>query len=466
MKKLAIVIFILLIIQVQAAFSVQNDTIPYQDPQFSCISTEKANQYITDFHIDTVSFGGIELCDSSKETKKLFNDLQIIEQAQFNDVGENNLIKGFVAKNKYYEWMKKQTYGVQRGNDVPYATAYNSGGYFTMQDGWAKLSTLGRVGTIIHEARHTAGYRHIPCKQGPYQGLSLDGCDSNYNYAGSHAVEMEYYARVSVQGVNFHPVYKKMARLMAIARSSVFFNKSPIQVREAVLGLNADTTDNFAYLYDQQSWFKKEIPNQTFHPEQKLKRTGFGAVIFDGIQAFAVEMYKNSGFSDAIQDNYSYFKLLIENKKSIKEFEEFDIGTKRYVVQISKDNKISKFQFAQGAWGNEQNIPFNVVKASTAIAGQVSGHSQLAKGLYLISDNQDIFSYNPETQKMQKEIGTWDVNYKKVIHFNNQNLILQNDGQVLVQDNQSLQNWIPAQDKRFSDLVAVPLYDAFEVNKE
>ena len=255
---------------------------PYQDDSFGCISQADANRYTSDLKINTASFGGVELCRSEVDTKKLFDDLFLIENGKFQSTGQNNLIRGFVDASQYYSWLKQQTYGVERGQDVPYATAYNSGGYFTMQDGWAKLSTLGRVGTFIHEARHTQGYRHIACQQGPYQGFSnIAGCDSNYSYGGSHAVEMEYYAHVSVQGVNFHPVYKKMARLMAIARSNIFFNTPVLKSRTAVLTLSADRQQ--AYLFDQGKWLSRETPE---HNTGRLKRTSFGAVLYEGTGSF------------------------------------------------------------------------------------------------------------------------------------------------------------------------------------
>ena len=214
--------------------------LPYQDGDFGCIAKAEADRYVRDFGIDLNSFGGLELCNPAKDTKKLFNDLQLIEKAEFAPDASHNLIRAFVPYQSYYSWMKSETRGMERGNDVPYATAYNSGGYFTMQDGWAALSTLGRVGTVIHEARHTEGYRHYACSHGPYGASSTPGCDTSYSQGGSHAVEMEYYARVVLDAKNLHPVYKSMARLMALGRTNFVFNETPIRKREALLGLARD----------------------------------------------------------------------------------------------------------------------------------------------------------------------------------------------------------------------------------
>lgn len=435
----------------QTAYSQPTD-IPYQDPGFACITSAEAEKYIQDFSIDVSSFGGKELCNSQVDTKKLFNDIQIIENGTFSSTGQNNLIRGFVDSNKYYSWMTEQTRGVQRGNDVPWATAYNSGGYFTMQDGWAKSSTLGRVGTFIHEARHTEGYMHIPCNHGPYQGVSLNACDSTYSYGGSHAVEMEYYARVSVQGTNFHPVYKKMARLMAIARSNFVFNKIVMQPREAVLALNQDRSQ--AHLFDQGTWTKREVPGLV----GQLKRTSFGAVIFSGLKAMSIELYKNSGFPDMVEDAYSYYKLLAETS-NVKEYEEFESGPKRFVVKVSQDDKISAWDFPNGAWGREQSLPFKVSKTSTSIPGLTK------PGFFLISADNQVYNYVPESQRLVKQNANWDSGNKDVVVFKGQNLILRNDGKIYSQMGGTLQPWAESTDL-YSALVTVPMYDAFEVVKD
>lgn len=448
--KLVFVFFFLAVITAANAAD-----IPYQDPEFECITQSEANRYISDFGIDAASFGGVELCNSNVETKKLFNDLQIIEQGNFAGETQNKLIRGFVDSRNYYGWLKNETRGIERGNDIPYATAYNSGGYFTMQDGWAKLSTLGRVGTVVHEARHTGGYGHVGCNQGPYQGSRVSGCDTNYNYGGSHAVEMEYYARVAVQGTNFHPVYQKMARLMAIARSNIFFNTGIIQGREAVLALTADR--KAAHLFDRNTWTSREVPNVA----GRLKRTSFGGVLFDGAKALSIELYKNSGFADLVEDSYSYYKLLTEKNEQLKEFEEFDSGIKRYAIKISNSNKLAAYDFPSGRWGREQVLPFDVARTSTAILGKTQS------GLYLTNSKGEIFSYTPENQRLVTQTLKWNPEFKDVINFNGRSLVLKNDGRIYVLSpgGNELVPWTETTDL-YSDLIATPVYDGFEVVKE
>lgn len=434
--------------------------IPYEDNQFGCFPQAIAQRYTKDFKIDLKTFGGNELCDANVDSKKLLNDLHLIENGSFTS-GQNLFIRGFVKADQYYSWMKSQTRGIKRGQDIPTATAYNSMGFFTMQDGWAKLSTLGRVGTVIHEARHTAWYGHTPCFQGPYKDIRTDACDKNYEYGGSHAVEMEYYARVSVLGTNFHPVYKKMARHMAIARSNIFFNKPIIQSREALMALTA--SKDKALLLDEHShgstWLTKEAPQVP----GELKRTSFGAVIFDGLKAFAIDPYQNSGSADLVPDTYSYFKMMLEKQFSpVQDLEEFDINNKRYLVKI-ESNVLTKYDFSKGTWGQSLKLNFNVVKTATSV------DAPLANGYYLVDTNGFVYSYDPVANSVSRtSLKGWNPVYTKIVKYKSDTLALKNNGSVVSVDVTNSQEtpWTLAPATAISDLISIPLYDGFEIIKE
>ncbi|HRO66864.1 MAG TPA: hypothetical protein PL182_04810, partial [Pseudobdellovibrionaceae bacterium] len=358
--------------------------LPVQDVDFDCLSKSEAEKYVKDFAVNVSSFGGLELCRSEIDTKKLLNDFLLIEKGSFKEPDADNiLIGGFVPQDKYYAWLKTQTRGVSRGNDLPFATAYNRMGYFTMQDGWAQLSTLGRVGVMIHEARHTAGYRHIPCRSGPYAGAATAGCDRDYGYGGSHGVEMEYYSRVQLFGSNFHPVYKTMARLMAMARANFVFNSPVLKTKEALLALPEDSSDPI--LFYQGHAISREGPRQA----GVLKRTSFGATIFTGLKAFAVELYQNSGFRTDLSDVYSYFKLLERNAESLRDFEEYDQDGKRYVAALDERNQIATYNFPSGRWNPSRPVGFPVKKTVVTLP---TGE----RGYFLIDEENRIFPFNAE----------------------------------------------------------------------
>jgi hypothetical protein len=446
MKAMNLIAGVVLLAGVTAAHA---DPMGYKDADFGCVAQQQADKYIQDFSINTESFGGIELCDNKVDTKKLFNDLQIIEQGQFDETLTNKLITGVIPANEYYSWMKTQTRGMDRGNDIPYATAYNSMGYFTMQDGWAKSSTLGRVGVVIHEARHTAGYRHYPCTQGPYKGASLDGCDQDYAQEGSHAVEMEYYARVSVAGKNFHPVYKAMARLMAMGRSNFVFNTSPIQQREAILAMDEQT--HTPVIFEGT----KKLPREGNDFVGHLKRTSFGAAVFNGIQAVALDLYEITGYRPSNDDDYSYFKLLkMSEMGALKDFEEFDRNQQRYVAVVTGANKLATYNFPRGTWNNASVLSIDVDRTATALP---SGE----QGYFLITRNGEIHSVNPENQQVSSTGKTWDSQAVSVAKIGDKILTLKKDGVIYQKTAGGAESAFD--DGKYSEMVSVPLYDAFEV---
>lgn len=427
-------------------------TMPAFDNEFECTKQEKADQYIKDFKINTRSFGGVELCNPQKDTKRLFNDFEVIESGQFQNEASHLLVGNFVPTERYYSWLKSQTYGMNRGNDIPFATAYNRGGYFTMQDGWAQLSTLGRVGVVIHEARHTEGYRHIPCTYGPYAKLNLDGCDSTFRNGGSHAVEMEYYARVVVYGQNFHPLYKKMARLMALGRSNFVFNQKIIQPREALFLITKDGSE--ARLFDQENIYTREVAGTG-----QLKRTSFGPTLFNPNVAYSLDPYELSGDTRPTEDGYSYFKLLslktgLPSGQAPLDLEEYDLVNKRYLAGIDIQNRFGFYNFGEGKWGAFSNIP-----EGKAIGFKTQYKD--TKGLFIILDNGKLLQVNPEKNSLSSTKIVWDTNQISFINApQGQVLQLQIDGILSTLDGIP---WAPAQDAHWSQAVNIPMYNGFEV---
>ncbi|HEX4924166.1 MAG TPA: hypothetical protein VFV50_08770 [Bdellovibrionales bacterium] len=457
MNKLVCIFSLIVLISLSLPAQAQNQQqgLPVFDKDFACTPQATAQRYISDFRIDVKSFGGMELCNSKVDLKKLLNDITIIEQGRFDTSKTNLLIRDYVKADQYYAWMKAQTRGINRGDDIPYATAYNSFGYFTMQDGWATLSTLGRVGTVIHEARHTEGYRHIPCTHGPYGGASTAGCDRDYAYGGSHAIEMEYYGRVVAQGTNFHPVYKSMARLMAMGRSNFVFNESPIRVREVLTILGKDARP--AVLDGDRLLARDGLTAAG----GALKRTSHGAAVFMGSATLTLDLYSRLGGQTGIQDDYSYFKLLLldrgQGPEPLRDMEEVDIGSRRFAVGLKRDNTIASYLFTEGKWS-----PFQQPVANAA--GLVTTLATGEKGVFLRTNDGTIIPYDPARRAYGEPLKTkWPAELVSAASVNGHMLALRNDGTVYLYDGR---NWsaVPALQKiPVAQMVSSPVYDAFEV---
>jgi hypothetical protein len=449
MKSSSIALLSVLFLTVFSSLSFAQPGDLFDDPSFGCVENSLAQRYVQEFRIDVASFGGLELCNNSSDTKKLFNDLQIIEKGTFQAFGSNKLIKGFIPQDKYFSWMKSQTRSINRGDDIPFATAYNSFGNFTMQDGWAILSTLGRVGTVIHEARHTAGYSHTRCNQGPYSDTSVSGCDRTYNEGGSHGVEMEYYARVSVLGANFHPAYKAMARLMAMGRTNFVFNQSPIQKREALVVVDG----NKVLLMDQGQTLERDL---ALGNSEKLKTTSFGAALFDGVKAFALELYEDGFGPVRLVDDYSYFKMLRQDRGQgqVLDFEEVDQGAKRFVVVLNQQSQITQYNFGQGKFNPYRTTGLQAQDFwTTSPAGE--------RGLFVRTQSGALHKVNLGPQLTLSPLKmSWDSETLDLASVGNSTLRLNTQG-----DLQELKagQWTSIPGIRGDQITTVPLYDAFVV---
>lgn len=424
-------------------------TLPPVDSEFGCTAQEKAEKYIDDFNINVSSFGGQELCNPEADTKKLFNDLEIIERGEFEGSDTNVFIRNSIPTTAYYPWMKDMTYGVRRGHDIPWATAYNSGGYFTMQDGWAKLSTLGRVGTIIHEARHTAGYRHRPCVRGPYSDTGLSGCDQSVQETGSHGIEMEYYSRVALQGKNFHPVYAAMARMMNLGRANFVFNTMPMQTKEALVALSGlkalimtDTENAFI--------FRPEIGEGFV-----LKRTSFGASLYNGRQAYAMDLYSLAHANRKIEDDFSYYKLI---KMPIftpdVDLQELDQGAKRYLISLDAGGNVRSFVFEEAEWSRPTQINGGKFLSTVAPGGQ--------RGLFVVKVNGGVCSLNVETLRCGADLAqSWPMDVVTYTYFGDRLLSLRRDGVVI--DVLKGESFDKLNGIAVEQIVSAPIWDAFKL---
>lgn len=421
------------------------NTLPVNDADFVCIDRARAESYIQDLHIDVESFGGLELCDAKADSKKLFNDLRLIEEGQFNGSASNVFIRDFVPADLYYSWFKEETRSIARGQDVPYATAYNSGGHFTMQDGWAKLSTLGRVGTVIHEARHTEGYVHEPCDHGPYEENGLSVCDQNVGEGGSHAVEMEYYARVVLQGANFHPAYQAMARLMLLGRSNFVFNENPLSANDALLAREKNQFIRFKGEHHKTlSW------NFEHDENARLKRTSLGTTLLDLPNAWALDLSGGESVS-ALGDEFSYFKLLKLNPPAdLADLEEFDRGRQRYLFALDEQGRLYSYNFGRGAWRSGPTMDH----AERFVTVDPSG----AEGIYMIFSDESYCALSTATLNCESARLAWPTGARSFTRFNGELLKLNRDGKVL---DESDLPWPDLKDALVLDLVQIPQYDVF-----
>ncbi|MBK8201021.1 MAG: hypothetical protein IPK68_01400 [Bdellovibrionales bacterium] len=441
---------LMVIFSVSSGSFAHSSDIPSVDEDFGCSLKEKFDQYIHDFSVDIDSFGGPELCNSKVDTKKLINDFEIVERGLFAPGNSNVFIQNLISADSYYQWLSSVTYGVRRGSDLPWATAYNSGGYFTMQDGWAKLSTLGRVGTLLHEARHTEGYSHRSCSHGPYSNTRVPGCDESISEGGAHAVEMEYYSRVVLQGENFHPLYKSMARLMTLGRANFVFNENPMKEEHRLLARSG----NSAFVVSAEGHARSDIPVLQGY---SLKSTSFGASLFNGSDAFAIDFYKGNQGSTSLLDDFSYFKItrMPQHVPTI-DLEEVDLGDRRFLIGLTANEQMRSFLFSNATWSPPVKIPGAVKFARIAPDG--------SQGLFVIKGGGrycqvDLKTLNcPDSHSLwPEEIIQYAISGDELVELNREKKVLHSSTHT---------SYPPLMNQPIDDIVSVRLFDSFALSSE
>ena len=181
-------------------------------------------------------------------------------------------------------------------------------------------------------------------------------------------------------------------------------------------------------------------------------------MIFDLKKAFAIDPYQNSGFADLVEDVYSYFKLLGEGTSILKDLEEYDVGVKRYVTQVTAADQISNYDFPSGQWGTSYKLPFPVVQTSTVIPASTTA------GYYLIQSTGQVAQYQPQTGRVSVLTSKWDFSNQKVISYNDEVLLLKANGEIRSVSGSAEKPWSMAQNLgAISDLVSFPVYDGFNV---
>lgn len=110
---------------------------------------------------------------------------------------------GLVARGRYGSWKLSRS-----GNDVR---------------AFLTTSALDRAGAVLMACARPDGDGQVACAAGVGAAFARQACDSTAAANGPRAVEAEYFARVALFGRNFHPLYRKMARLAAIARAQGAF---------------------------------------------------------------------------------------------------------------------------------------------------------------------------------------------------------------------------------------------------
>jgi hypothetical protein len=178
-----------------------------------------------------------------------------------------------------------------------------------------------------------------------------------------------------------------------------------------------------------------------------------------GTQSIAIELKNATTYGASLSDDYSYYKLFQTPRsggpQSILSTEEFDIGNLRYFTVLSEEGRVYSYNFPQGSWF-APSAP--VAGADSFVTTTPSGQT----GLFVVTREGGIVPFDPRGRRFGSPLAErWPADSAAFVKVANTTYRLAADGQV--RDAATGEMVEALSSYRFTDLVSVPLYDAFEV---
>lgn len=213
-------------------------------------------------------------------------------------------------------------------------------------------------------------------------------------------------------------------------------------MREALLIIAGDEVQ----LFDGKSEVTFSVANAT---DGLLKRTSSGAVLFDGERALVIDMY--APINALYRDDYSYYK--IHNSgfgvTNFKDFEEFDVGPKRYVVGLTDKDELYSFNFPRGKWFTPIRIRGAEFFSTISPEGK--------RGLFVVKADHSVCAYNPERKRCRDIRVPWPSHVLSYAFYGNRFIELREDGVMY-----DVETGIPFRKSPVHQFVNIPLYDVYD----
>ena len=109
------------------------------------------------------------------------------------------------------------------------------------------------------------------------------------------------------------------------------------------------------------------------------------------------------------------------------------------------------FDFPNGRWGGAKRLPFVVERTATTLADGTQGY-------FIINNQGQTLTVDPQTLATRPVSGQWDFNVVNYVNIDGN--VLELKGSQIYSQNKS---WDMTSDLDVEQMVAVPLYDAFQV---
>lgn len=97
----------------------------------------------------------------------------------------------------------------------------------------AENSPVDVAATLLHEARHVDGHKHVPC-EGPLKNFEGNNCDTSYADQGSYAINVEFWLNLT-NTETLDPILRSSMRSQALSFLVLRFNQMPFGIKDGAL---------------------------------------------------------------------------------------------------------------------------------------------------------------------------------------------------------------------------------------
>lgn len=111
-----------------------------------------------------------------------------------------------------------------------------------------EASVSGLAMTLVHEARHMDGFKHVKCTHGIFMSLSYPECDTSFEEQGSHAFQLSYLLKLHRTLKNEGDKFK--VRMLIVHTLEYAFNEAPFGLKKG--GLILDSQNRVLFFDGQQ----------------------------------------------------------------------------------------------------------------------------------------------------------------------------------------------------------------------
>ena len=413
-----------------------------------CISRNLFDEINRDFYLDfnqkRLTYGKY-LCESDDPVRKLILALAYLKHGKFENVvrSDDESFTNTFNYNFHYNFVRDRLKQIlfmdnkcRTDSAVACVVPDEAPIAYIVETNIELLGPSELAGTLLHEARHMDGFKHVTCSHGVYTNKT-GTCDQTHSEKGAYYFDSEYSALIAKYGKNISPVVKEIAANEAVFTLLNHFNIMPqINYGPHVL---AQTTEGKVFAFNERLDFKSifNIPNYTIFDRGNRHYYAYDEKAKEILE---LDPYRKRFLPAGQSFASNYMKNNLSDRPSIKDM--FYPETEKEGFALILDDYISY----QRLW-NEQKKNFMSLKAFRPGSSPLRFlHYSLCKGqagdLFFQTENGKYFQITGSSPAQENVIETNNCNtrFKNIINLGKKMIGLNNEGQLMVQENNQ---WLP-----------------------